>query len=155
MPVRSLSSAVLKWPSREAVEKALWDWLRRHPIPGLLALGYFGSYARGEYGVGSDLDLVLVVADSDLPPWQRPIGLPLEELPVPAEALVYTREEWEALPSQSPRFAATLRRETVWLKPLPPLEEAPDIGLGLEREDEAPGPAQEKAGHQGPHEGQG
>ncbi len=93
MPVKSLNSAVLRWPSREEVEGALQAWMVRHPIPGLLALGYFGSYARGDYGVGSDLDLLLVVESSSLPSWQRALTLPLEELPVPAEALVYTLAE--------------------------------------------------------------
>ncbi|MFN4070834.1 MAG: nucleotidyltransferase domain-containing protein [Thermus caldifontis] len=115
MPVKSLNSAVFRWPSREEVEGALREWLSRHPIPGLLALGYFGSYARGEYGVGSDLDLLLLVESSSLPPWQRSLGLPLEELPVPTEALVYTLAEWQALPQWSPRFAETLRREVRWL----------------------------------------
>lgn len=115
MPVKSLSSAVLRWPSREEVEGALQAWMVRHPIPGLLALGYFGSYARGDYGVGSDLDLLLVVESSSLPSWQRALTLPLEELPVPAEALVYTLTEWQALPERSPRFAETLRREVRWL----------------------------------------
>ena len=115
MPVKSLNSAVLRWPSREEVEGALQAWMLRHPIPGLLALGYFGSYARGDYGVGSDLDLLLVVESSSLPSWQRALTLPLEELPVPAEALVYTLAEWQALPERSPRFAETLRREVRWL----------------------------------------
>lgn len=115
MPVKSLNSAVLRWPSREEVEGALQVWMVRHPIPGLLALGYFGSYARGDYGVGSDLDLLLVVESSSLPSWQRALTLPLEELPVPAEALVYTLAEWQALPERSPRFAETLRREVRWL----------------------------------------
>jgi hypothetical protein len=115
MPVRSLRSPVLRWPSREEVEEALKAWLARHPIPGLLALGYFGSYARGDHGVGSDLDLVLVVGHSELPPWQRAMGLPLEELPVPTEALVYTLPEWRGLAERSPRFARVLREEARWL----------------------------------------
>ncbi len=115
MPVRSLRSSVLRWPSREEVEAALRAWLARHPILGLLALGYFGSYARGDHGVGSDLDLVLVVEASELPPWQRAALLPLEELPLPAEALVYTLAEWRALPRRSPRFAKTLEQEARWL----------------------------------------
>lgn len=53
MPVRSLGSSVLRWPSREEVEEALKAWLSRHPIPGLLAAGYFGSYARGRQGWGA------------------------------------------------------------------------------------------------------
>jgi hypothetical protein len=115
MPVRSLRSPVLRWPSREEVEEALKAWLARHPIPGLLALGYFGSYARGDHGVGSDLDLVLVVEASELPPWQRAAPLPLEELPVPTEALVYTLPEWRGLAERSSRFARVLRKETRWL----------------------------------------
>lgn len=138
MPVRSLASSVLKWPSREEVEKALRTWLERHPIPGLLALGYFGSYARGEAGVGSDLDLILVVEASqrfvDHPLWQRPIGFPLEELPVPAEALVYTLEEWERLPERSPRFARALEAETRWIYGTPPR------GLKNERTPSVPPP---------------
>lgn len=98
-----------------ALEAASKAWLQHHAPPGLLALGYLGSYARGEAGVGSDLDLVLLVKESALPPWQRPAQLPLEDLPVPAEALVYTLEEGQALPQKSPRFAEILRRETRWV----------------------------------------
>ncbi len=119
MPVRSLGSSVLRWPSREEVEEAFRAWLSRHPIPGLVAAGYFGSYARGEAGVGSDLDLLFLVAHSPLLPWKRPLGLPLEELPVPTEALVYTVEEWANLPQRSPCLAQVLREETRWLLPPP------------------------------------
>ncbi len=84
-----------------------------------MAAGYFGPYARGEAGVGSDLDLLFLVARSPLPSWKRPLGLPLEELPVPAEALVYTLEEWASLPQRSPRLARVLREETRWLLPPP------------------------------------
>jgi len=47
------------------------------------------------------------------------MGLSLEELPVPAEALVYTLEEWKGLPQRSPRLARVLREETRWLLPPP------------------------------------
>lgn len=56
MPVRSSTSSVLKWPDAESVRRALVAWVAeeapRHP--GLLRLGYFGSYARGDWGVGSN-----------------------------------------------------------------------------------------------------
>ena len=60
MPVRSLSSPVLRWPDSGNVEEAVREWARgaadRHP--DLVRLGVFGSYARDDAGVGSDLDLV-------------------------------------------------------------------------------------------------
>jgi predicted nucleotidyltransferase len=83
--------------------------------PGLLRLGYFGSYARGDAGVGSDLDLVAVVEASALPFERRPVEWDLAGLPVPAEILVYTRAEWAAMEARGDRFARTLRAETVWL----------------------------------------
>jgi hypothetical protein len=36
-------------------------------------------------------------------------------LPVPADLLVYTEDEWRALPEASPRFARRLAVETVWV----------------------------------------
>lgn len=63
MPTRSLNSSVLKWPDRETVDRAVLKWAARASArhPELVRLGYFGSYARGDWGVGSDIDLVAVV----------------------------------------------------------------------------------------------
>ncbi|MFN3336569.1 MAG: nucleotidyltransferase domain-containing protein [Thermomicrobium sp.] len=116
MPVRSLHSSVLRWPSRAEVLEAVTAWAQRLELPGLVAVGVFGSYARGDAGVGSDLNLVVILEASELPFERRMTLLPLEELPVPAEALVYTRAEWEQLGKWSPRLAETLRRETVWVR---------------------------------------
>jgi predicted nucleotidyltransferase len=35
--------------------------------PEVVRVGYFGSYARGDWGVGSDLDLIIIVDRSDEP----------------------------------------------------------------------------------------
>jgi predicted nucleotidyltransferase len=117
MPVRSLRSPVLRWPDRDTVERAAREWARgeapRHP--GLVRLGYFGSYARGDAGVGSDLDLVAIVERSDSPFERRALAWDLSSLPVPAEILVYTREEWGRLNREGGRFARTLEREARWL----------------------------------------
>jgi hypothetical protein len=80
-----------------------------------MRLGYFGSYARGDWGVGSDLDLVAVIEESDESFERRSLRWDTHQLPVPAQALVYTREEWESLKEQGSRFALTLERETVWV----------------------------------------
>lgn len=117
MPVRSLTSSVLRWPDRREVERSAVEWAAREAPrhPGLLRLGYFGSYARGDAGVGSDLDLVAVVESSREPFDQRALGWDLSALPVPAEILIYTRHEWARLQEQGGRFARTLEREARWL----------------------------------------
>ncbi len=117
MPVRSLTSSVLRWPEAGEVRGAVRRWAGEQATarPGLLRLGYFGSYARGDAGVGSDLDLVAVVQESARPFEARARDWDLTTLPVPAEILVYTRPEWDRLQARGGRFADTLARETVWV----------------------------------------
>lgn len=117
MPVRSLTSSVLRWPDRPQVEREAAEWAAREAPchAGLLRLGYFGSYARGDAGVGSDLDLIAVVESSPEPFERRALGWDLVSLPVPAEILVYTRQEWEWLLEQGGRMARTLKSEVRWL----------------------------------------
>jgi len=122
MPVRSLSSSVLAWPDRRKVEDAVRAWApaeaRRHP--GLLCLGFFGSYARCDWGVGSDLDLVAVVEDSKQPFFLRAVSWDLSPLPVPVQLLVYTRLEWRKLHDERDRLSRVLAHETVWVFGKPP-----------------------------------
>ena len=117
MPVKSLNSSVLKWPDKDAVNEAARVWAAGEAArrPELKRLGYFGSYARGDWGVGSDLDLVAVVAESPEPFETRPRHWNLDRLPVPADILVYTDSEWDAMEREGGRFIRTLRRETVWI----------------------------------------
>ena len=117
MPVRSLSSPVLIWPDRDAIDRALVVWVADAVVehPDLLRLGYFGSYARGDWGVGSDLDLVAVVSHAPQRFDRRAVAWDLLPLPVQAELLVYTAREWENLQADAGRFATTLATETVWV----------------------------------------
>jgi len=118
MPVRSLRSSVLKWPDRDTVDEAVRQWagLQAARRPELLRVGYFGSYARGDWGVGSDVDLVAIVARSDEPFEARAARWDVTPLPVPADLIVYTSDEWEALQQRGGRFAERLARETVWVR---------------------------------------
>src|SRR5262249_16682613 len=63
MPVRSLSSSVFTWPDAGVVEQAVRQWAHQtaRQNAGIRRVGYFGSYARGDWGVGSDVDLIIVV----------------------------------------------------------------------------------------------
>lgn len=117
MRVRSSSSSVLRWPDAPEVRQALTAWARdvAGHLPSLCRVGYFGSYARGDWGPGSDLDVVVVVDRSDRPFIERGAAFDLTGLPVPAQALVYTRDEWRELQGRAGSFAEALASETVWV----------------------------------------
>ena len=68
-------------------------------------------------GVGSDLDLIVIVRDTDTPLERRALTWDLNALPIPTELVVYTRKEWEKLMRERSRFADTLSREAVWVYP--------------------------------------
>lgn len=112
MPVRSLHSPVLKWPDAATVLEALRSWAERAggERAELLRVGCFGSYARGDWGVGSDLDVILLVREAADPFARRGAGWDSTSLPVPCDVLVYTPEEWARAP-----LARAIQAELVWV----------------------------------------
>ncbi|MBI4289279.1 MAG: nucleotidyltransferase domain-containing protein [Chloroflexi bacterium] len=116
MPVRSLNSSVLRWPDHATVDRAARAWAKE--VAGarrdVVRIGYFGSYARGDWGVGSDLDLVIMLDRSLLPFHRRSLEWDATVLPVPADVLVYTQEEWETLEREG-GFPRSIGREIVWI----------------------------------------
>lgn len=118
MPVRSLNSPVFRWPNRTQVAEAVAAWAAREAARqvGVLAVGYFGSYAQGNWGVGSDVDLVAIVEASSEPFESRSVSWDTTSLPVPAQLLVYTRREWLDLIAKTDRFARMLSSQTVWVR---------------------------------------
>ena len=117
MPVRSLNSSVARWPDRQTVDRALHHWAAdaMKTRPDVVRIGYFGSYARGDAGVGSDLDVVAIVKEADLPFERRAAGWDTSVLPVPTDLLVYTQEEWQTLLEGGSTFAHRVNREAVWI----------------------------------------
>ena len=116
MPTRSLTSSVLRWPSKNDVKVAARRWAlavtRRHSE--IVRIGVFGSYARGDAGVGSDLDLVAIVREIGGHRELRAKALDTTRLPVPVDLLVYTEAELEKIRGRG-RFGATLEGEVIWL----------------------------------------
>jgi uncharacterized protein len=121
MPLRSSDSSVLKWPTKGEVDRSARRWLEQvfDAHKELVAGGYFGSYARDDWGVGSDLDLLLIVAASELPFTRRGLAFDTLSLPVPADLVVYTEVEWRRLLEEGNPFVCRLERETVWVRRSP------------------------------------
>lgn len=117
MPVRSLNSSIFRWPDAKTVHRAVHQWMQEvlKKRVGICRIGYFGSYARGDWGVGSDLDLLVIVEKAEPPFEQRPLEWDTLELPVPTDLLVYTLEEWESLVASGSRFSRMLEMEAVWV----------------------------------------
>lgn len=117
MPLTSSTSSIKRWPSAEAVLSAATAWAREaaEQRQDLVAVGCFGSYARGEAGFGSDLDLIAVVRTDNRPSMERGRDWGTETLPVPADLLVFTVREWKRLKADGGRFVQTLRAEARWL----------------------------------------
>lgn len=82
--------------------------------PDVMKVGYFGSYARGDRGVGSDLDVVLVLSQRSEAPLRR--GLAFDTItgfPAPGDLLVYADDEWRRLEAERSPFVRRLRSEVV------------------------------------------
>jgi hypothetical protein len=117
MPVRSLSSSILKWPDLDQVHEAVCTWAKNQAFqrPEILQDGYISSYARGDWGVGSDLDLIIIIESSEEPFWRRALDFEFKGFPVPVDTLVYTQQEWRKMAEQSSLFYQTIEAEAVWV----------------------------------------
>ena len=119
MPVRSLNSSVVTWPDAGTVARALRQWAEEtaRSRPELRRVGYFGSFARGNWGVGSDIDTVIVVSGSATPFFRRAAEWDLTRLPVPADLLVFTEDEWGSMQKAGRRLG---REPIEWVFVSPP-----------------------------------
>ena len=66
----------------------------------VLRIGYTGSLASGEWGFGSDLDLIVVLHTAQEGWLERARHFDATELPVPVDLLVYTETEWADMNEQ-------------------------------------------------------
>jgi predicted nucleotidyltransferase len=112
-----LNSSALKWPDRKQVDEAFRGlaapFCSRREIE---ALWYVGSYARGDWGVGSDLDVVVVVSgEGAVESVRNALTDALLELPVPADVSVLTTARLAALRAAHSRYYHVLQDEAVWV----------------------------------------
>ena len=74
-----------------------------------MRIGIFGSYASQREGVGSDLDVVIIVKRSNEPFERRGAFFYPLDFPVPVDLLVYTEEEWKKLEEEGLRITKEIR----------------------------------------------
>ena len=89
-----------------------WRDELRSRRPEFVRLGYFGSYARGDYLPGSDFDVMIEVSQSDIPHWRdRSDSYSPKPFPVPLNLFVYTSDEIARLRHASDPFLSAIDRE--------------------------------------------
>lgn len=117
MPVRSLHSSIFRWPDAQEVDQAIRHWAvaAASTHPEVLRIGYIGSYARGDWGVGSDLDVLILVEHSVEAFVRRALAWDTAALPVPTDVQVYTQAEWAAMAAQQRRFYREAMQQAVWV----------------------------------------
>ncbi|EKP94146.1 putative nucleotidyltransferase [Thermaerobacter subterraneus DSM 13965] len=79
----------------EQVKRWADDLLRR--VADVEAVVLFGSMARGDATAHSDVDLLIVLRQSDLPFHERHRSIPYPPVPVPVELFPYTVAEVETM----------------------------------------------------------
>jgi hypothetical protein len=124
MPKSSSHSVRHDAVPRDQVLAAARAWAAhlRRDHPEIVRIGYFGSYARGDYVPGSDLDVLIEVtaicgvpSGADMRPADRATRYRPESFPVGMDVFVYTSAELAAQRAAGTGFVKTIDREVCWL----------------------------------------
>jgi hypothetical protein len=113
------NSAEPKFVNRDEVFDLARETARRiaEHNPEVSRILLFGSFARGDYGFRSDLDLLVILRESSEIAAER-IGRFLAYAPVyPTDMLVYTDDELSARVSAGNDFLARALRESIQIWP--------------------------------------
>jgi predicted nucleotidyltransferase len=76
-----------------ALENLIQEWTQQHPELEQVIL--FGSFARGDYFPGSDVDVLLILESSDQPLLNRIRKFLPTHFPVDIDVFPYTQDEIE------------------------------------------------------------
>ncbi|MDW8234064.1 MAG: membrane protein insertion efficiency factor YidD, partial [Roseiflexaceae bacterium] len=98
--------------SCQAREAALQEWAQAlaEQHPEVVRIGYADLPAQ----TGGKTAVLLIVAQADLPFEQRAAAWDANPLPVPADLMVYTLDEWQRMPRDG-RFMRVVERKARWV----------------------------------------
>jgi uncharacterized protein len=98
---------------RESVSE--WARTSAESEESLLRVGYVGTFNPDDLETTSHLDVVLVVEETEVPMAERGAHWNLGPIGVPAQALVYTAQEWDEVLAAENWLSEKLREKTVWV----------------------------------------
>ena len=97
----------------EAISQLVEELSQKHPEIEKIYL--FGSFARGEAVPGSDVDILVVLTDSDLSFGDRMKGYMPSSFPAPLEIFPYTRSEMETMLGEGNHFLRSAQQDSILL----------------------------------------
>lgn len=117
MPVKLLNSAVLKWPEKNKVlnEAKLWAKSMGLGDDNIVKIYCFGSICKGTWGVGSDLDIAIIIKKTTVPFISRASLYDSSAISVPTDILVYTQFEITKLSKEKSRFMDEIEKSSLLL----------------------------------------
>jgi uncharacterized protein len=117
MPVRSLNSAILKWPEKQKVLSEAKVWAKSTGLNdnNILMIYCIGSICSDTWGVGSDLDIVIILKKTTVPFISRACSYETSAISVPVDLLVYTESEITKLSNGKSRFTDEIVKNAVLL----------------------------------------
>ena len=116
MPRGSSSSVKVFFADKQAVISEIRNWAARLKAehPEIQRIGFFGSYATDSYGPASDVDVVIVLKNSDRPFVDRIEKYLPENLSVGVDIFPYTEKEISRMQKERSPWISRILKEIVW-----------------------------------------
>ena len=117
MPKRSSNSVKVVFADKANVLRQLEDYAKslKRTHAEVERVGFFGSYANDTYGPASDVDLLIVLRESEKRFIDRIPDFVPENLSVSCDVFPYTRSEIEKMKREGSPWVSHVLREVVWL----------------------------------------
>jgi len=117
MQTKSFDSVKIKYLDKPAIMKAIKRLVKdlSQESPKIAEIRLFGSLARDEAVPGSDVDILIILTDSDLPFTDRIMKYMPSSFPVGIDVLPYTQSEIEAMLDQGNHFLKSAMEDSIVL----------------------------------------
>ena len=117
MQTRSSDSVKIRYLDKPGIMKAISRLVEElsQKYPEIERISLFGSFARDEAVPGSDVDILIVLTDSDLPFKDRIREYMPSSFPVGIDVVPYTKSEMDTMLSQGNYFLKSAEQDSILL----------------------------------------